>query len=101
MTVDELENKRMELYKQIKELQKQQHAIEQQIAKSLCPFKVGDRIVNDHEQEAEITGVRYCGWRDCKYILFGSRIKKNGERYKQAGELWTFTNPKLKQEPAS
>lgn len=52
---------------------------EQQLAYLLCPHVVGDRVINNRGEKAEVTEIRYGGSKN--YQFFVKRIKNNGDLY--------------------
>ena len=64
-------------------------AIRQEIAEILCPYLVGDIIVNgkDLNQKVIVESISYGGW-SCKYKVTGKKIKKDGSPCKYSSELW-------------
>lgn len=79
MTVDEmraevkrLEDRRGEIGNQIGE-------ISQNLATLICPYSVGDVLVNKKGERARIKRIRYSGFEfGCGYLLNGVYIKKDG-----------------------
>lgn len=62
-------------------------ALESRLAALISPFQIGDKVILDHQTDRvmQVTRVSlYCGTP----ILYGSRVKKNGELGKQEFELF-------------
>lgn len=66
-------------------------SLRQAIAEMSCPFKVGDVVVRERDEKAEVLRIYY------DYDLFGKkyrfdvvRLKKNGEQYKDSMKTWNF-----------
>ncbi len=86
----EIENLKTEadiLKCEIELMNNQLKKVRQNIAELLCPFEVGDRIVNTEErsQKAVIYSIR-SGWKGFEVTV--NKIKKDGDLYKYTNDLW-------------
>jgi len=59
----------------------------QEIADHLCPFKVGERVVNNQGEREIVDSIRYSVW-GCGYNLKTFKIKKDGQPYKYSSDVW-------------
>ena len=60
----------------------------QDIAEHLCPFKVGDEVINKNGDRQIVASIRYCGWSRAGYDFKIFKIKKDGTPYQQSCDAW-------------
>jgi len=60
----------------------------QEIAEHLCPFKVGEEVLNKDGEREIIASISYCSWNRINYDFKIFKIKKSGEPYKQSHHAW-------------
>lgn len=59
----------------------------QDIAEYLCPFAVGDRVINQHGEEKQIACIDYQPYgRGYSFKVF--KLKTNGKPYKNSQHAW-------------
>ena len=87
MSLAKLKNEAEILECEIELMNNQLKKIRQNIAEQLCPFEVGDSIVNteDRSQKAVVYSIR-SGWKGFDVTV--NKIKKDGDLYKYTNDLW-------------
>lgn len=64
-----------------------------ELANLMCPFKVGDIIVNDKGKKFYIDAILGGGEFQDAYNLIGARVKKNGEPYNEKNRIYSWDGP--------
>ena len=67
----------------VKNKQEYIRKLKQEIAEHLCPFEVGQRVLNADRKEEIVANISYQGWGK-GYELKTFKIKKNGEPYQNS-----------------
>ena len=85
------------LAKQIEALQDQKREYLEKMVEIICPYKVGDRLIQQGSAEVEITRIlppKHEGMMS--YRLFGRKVKADGSLYKNEHAIWGTTYWELK-----
>ena len=83
---------RDDILAQLDPIEKHIREYEQRRAELLCPYKVGDVLVNDRGERAQIVAIRRPGIFDKGYGLSGRYIKKDGTPWKnRTASFWSGT----------
>ncbi|MBL4940945.1 MAG: hypothetical protein JKY81_04705 [Colwellia sp.] len=64
---------------------------QQEIAEHLCPFNVGNTVVDGKGVKQVVASIFYKSWGNNNYDFKTFKIKKNGELYKQPHD--TYDHP--------
>ena len=76
------------LSKRISELSEERYAVSLRIAELLCPFKVGDKIIDLSGVKAVVTRISNKYGSKTAYQMFIRKIKAGGEPFKNECEGW-------------
>lgn len=78
------------LKKSIEEIEIKLAKVEQRRADYLCPYKVGQMLVNSKGRQAKIVVIKPARWNDKGYDLTGYYVLANGTLGKVRHELYSF-----------
>lgn len=84
-------------------LQTEQRDLMERLAQLTCPFSVGDRVIDQHGNKAQVSRIapdRSWGEYSSEYVIFTKKIKKGGGLYTNENKVWNNHNQlKLDPEP--
>jgi len=76
------------LEEQIDELREKLKNLKQEKAELLCPYRVGEILVDKHGRQAKLATIIPSSWQD--YEMIGTFLKKDGTEGKRTGELYSW-----------
>ena len=89
MDIDAIKEEIKAKEQEISRLKSYIRSARQEIAEDLCPFKVGDRVINRFGGEEEIASIHYRDY-GIGYCFKVYKIKKNGEPYQCSCEVYNL-----------
>ena len=88
---NQLVSEQLKLSENIDTLINNRRVVRQSMAEHNCPFKVGDQIINNKMERAEVVGVKYTyGYGDNNYDVVISKIKKGGGLYTNSTRAYSW-----------
>ena len=76
------------LEEQIDELSEKLKNLKREKAMLLCPYRIGEILVDRHGRQARLINILSSSWQD--YRMVGVFLKKDGTEGKRTGELYPW-----------